>query len=77
MRRVRFKTNIFDIGAWVNCDHISVLDSEVVSDNTVDASATVIKLLISEDDKHGILSLLATNEHGVTTEELQRVHSSL
>jgi hypothetical protein len=54
-----------------------MLDPEVVADNTVDASAAVIKLLIREDDKDGVLALLATNEHGVTTEELQRVHGGL
>jgi hypothetical protein len=61
----------------VDGDHITVLDSQVVTNNSVDASATVIELLVSEDDENGVLSLLASNQDGVASEELELVHGGL
>lgn len=58
-------------------NHVTVLDSQVVTNNSVDASATVIELLVSEDDEDGVLSLLASNQDGVTTEELELIHGGL
>jgi hypothetical protein len=54
-----------------------MLDSEVVANNSVDASAAVIELIVGENDENGILSLLASNQDGVTSEELELVHSGL
>jgi hypothetical protein len=54
-----------------------VLDTKVVADDTVDASAAIIELLISQDNEHGVLSLLAADKDGVTTEKLQGVHGGL
>jgi hypothetical protein len=71
------ETDIFDIGAGVDGDHVTVLDAEVVANDTVDASAAIVELLVGKNDKDRILSLLAANEDGVTTEELQRIHGSL
>ena len=51
-------------------DHVTVLDTKVVADNTVDACTTVVELLVGKDDKHGILSLLAANKDGITAEKL-------
>jgi hypothetical protein len=61
----------------VDGDHVTVLDSQVVTNNSVDASATVIELLVSEDDENGVLSLLASNQDGVAAEELELVHGGL
>ena len=58
-------------------DHVTVLDSQVVTNNSVDASATVVELLVSEDDENGVLSLLASNQDGVAAEELELVHGGL
>lgn len=58
-------------------NHVTVLDSQVVTNNSVDASATVIELLVSEDDEDGVLSLLASNQDGVATEELELIHGGL
>jgi hypothetical protein len=69
--------SIFDIGTRVDGDHVTVLDSEVVANNSVDASAAVIELIVGENDENGILSLLASNQDGVTSEELELVHSGL
>ena len=71
------ETDIFDIGARVDGDHVTVLDAKVVADDSVDASAAVIELLIGKNDKDRLLSLLAADEHGVASEELERVHSGL
>jgi hypothetical protein len=61
----------------VDGDHVTMLDSEVVANNSVDASAAVIELIVGENDENGILSLLASNQDGVTSEELELVHSGL
>jgi hypothetical protein len=70
-------TDIFDIGTRVDGDHVTVLDSEVVANNSVDASAAVIELIVGENDENGILSLLASNQDGVASEELELVHGGL
>ena len=70
-------THVFDIGARVDGDHVTVLDAKVVADDTVDASAAVIELLVGEDDEHRVLSLLASNEDGVASEKLESVHGGL
>jgi hypothetical protein len=58
----------------VDSDDVAVLDTKVVAHNTVDASASVIEIVIGEDDQHGVLALLALNENCVTTEELESLH---
>jgi hypothetical protein len=70
-------TDIFDIGTRVDGDHVTVLDSEVVANNSVDASATVIELIVGENDENGVLSLLASNQDGITSEKLELVHGGL
>lgn len=58
-------------------DHVTMLDSEVVANNSVDASAAIIELIIGKNDENSILSLLASNQDGVTSEELELVHGGL
>lgn len=73
-RTWKCKTYIFDIGARVHSDHVAVLDTKVVTHNTVDAGASIIEIVIGEDDQHGILALLALHENCITTEELESLH---
>ena len=70
-------TYIFDIGAWVDGNHVAVLYAEVMADNSVDAGAAVIELLVSKDNEDGVLALLAANQDGITAEKLKFVHGSL
>jgi len=63
-------TYIFDIRARVNSDHITMLDSQVMSDDTIHPSATIIELLIRKYDQNSVLTLLALNENSITSEEL-------
>lgn len=58
-------------------DHVTMLDSEVVANNSVDASAAIIELIIGKNDENSIFSLLASNQDGVTSEELELVHGGL
>lgn len=71
------ETHIFDIGARGDGNHVTVLDSEVVTDNTVDSSASLIQIIVGKDDQDRLLSLLASYKDGVTAEELEGVHGSL
>lgn len=43
-------------------DDVAVLDTEVVAHNTVDADASVIQIIVGQNNKHGILSLLSLHE---------------
>lgn len=51
-----------------------MLDPKVVTDNTVDAGTAIIEVVVGKDDQHSVLSLLATNQDSVATEQLESVH---
>jgi hypothetical protein len=70
----RDSTHIFDIRARVDGDDIAVLDPQVVADNPVDAGTAVIEVIVGQDDQHGVLPLLAADQHCVTTEQLEGIH---
>lgn len=70
----RFSTYIFDIGARVDGNDIAVLDTEVVSHNTVDASTSIIQLIIGQDDQNSVLPLLALHQNCITSEKLEGLH---
>lgn len=58
----------------MNGDNVSVLDPQIVTNNTVETSAAVIKIIVREDNQDGVLSLLSTNQDGIAAEELERLH---
>lgn len=58
----------------MDSDDVAVLDTEVVTHNTVDTGASVIEIVIGEDNQHSILALLTLNQNCVTTEELKSLH---
>jgi hypothetical protein len=58
----------------VDGDNIAMLDPEVVTDNSVEAGAAVIKLIIGKYNQDGVLPLLAPNQDGIATEELESLH---
>lgn len=58
-------------------DHITVLDTKVVADYSVDAGTAVIDIVLSKDNEDGVLALLAPDKNCVTTEKLERVHGGL
>ena len=59
----------------MNRDDVAVFDSKIVSDNSIHPSASIIKVVIGQDDQYRILSLLALDEHRVPAEQLERLHS--
>lgn len=65
---------IFDVRARVDGDDIAVLDAQVVPHNTVQAAAAVIEVIITKNNQDGVLSLLASDEDGIATEQLESVH---
>lgn len=67
-------THVFDVRARVDGDDVAVLDTEVVADNTVDASLTILEIVIGENNQDGILALLSLNQDGVATEKLEGLH---
>lgn len=59
----------------MDSDNIAVLDSEVMSNYTVHAGAPIIQFVISENDEHCVLALLALDQYSIAAEELQSLHS--
>lgn len=67
-------THIFDVWAGVDGDDVSVLHAQIVADNSVDACASIVKIVVGENDQNSVLSLLALHQHSITTEELKSLH---
>ena len=73
-KRRQAQAHIFDIRAGMYCDHVTVLDTEVVPDHTVDAGTSIIKIVVGQHDQHGVLAHFALDQDGITTEQLQCLH---
>lgn len=58
----------------MNGDHVTVLDSQVVADNSVDSGLAVLEIVVGENDQGGVLSLLAADEDRVAPKELESLH---
>lgn len=67
-------TYVFDVRARVDGDNITVLDTQVVANDTVYPRRAIVEVVVGEHDKNCVLSLLALDEDCVTTEELERLH---
>ena len=67
-------TYVFDVRARVDGDHITVLDSQVVANDTVYPCGAIVEVVICQYDQDCVLALLALNQDSVTTEELERLH---
>lgn len=67
-------THVFDIRARMDGDDVAVLDAEVVADNAVQAGAAIIEIIVGQNDKDRVLSLLAADEDCVAAEQLERLH---
>jgi hypothetical protein len=72
--RIWEDTYVFDVRARVDGDNIAVLDTQVVANNTVYPRRAVVEVVVGEHDENGVLPLLALDEDGVATEELERLH---
>ena len=58
----------------MNCNNVAMLNAEVMSNNTIHTRATIIEIIISEDDENGVLALLSADENGIATEQLELLH---
>ena len=70
----KMNTYVFDVWARVDGDHITVLDSQVVANDTVYPCRAIVEVVICKHDQDCVLALLALNKYSVTTEELERLH---
>lgn len=63
VRKIRFMfvkvTHVFDVWTWVHRDNITMLDSKVVTDDSVHTRTSVIKIIVSQHDQDRVLSLFA------------------
>jgi hypothetical protein len=67
-------TYVFDVGARVDGDNITVLDTQVVANDTVYPRGAIIEIVVGKHDEDCVLPLLALDEDCVTTEQLERLH---
>ena len=58
----------------MDCDDVSMLDTEVVANHSVDASTSIIEIVIGENDQDCVLALLSLDQYCVAPEQLQRLH---
>jgi hypothetical protein len=66
--------SILDIGTGVDGDDIAQTNAVVGSYNTVDTGHSVVEVIIGKNDQNGVLSLLALDENGITSEKAKRFH---
>ena len=58
----------------MNGDDVAMLDAEIAADNTVDAGAPIIEIVVCKHDQDGIFSLLAFDKDCVSPKKLQGIH---
>ena len=61
-------THIFDIRAWVDSDDVTMLDSEVMSNNTVHPGTPIIQVVICKHNQDCVLALLSLDQNCIATE---------
>lgn len=69
-RKEIIETYVFDIRAGMDGDDVAVLDSEIVSNDPVDTGTSVVKIIIGQNNQHGVLALFSFYQHGIASEEL-------
>jgi hypothetical protein len=72
--RWKLEPYVFDVWARVHCDDVAVLDTQVMPNNPVHAGASIIEIVIGQNDQDSILPLLALHEYCVPSEQLEGVH---
>lgn len=65
---------VLDVWARMNGDNVTVLDTQVVANDTVYPCRAVIKVVVRKHNQDCVLALLSLNQDGITTEELECLH---
>ena len=63
-------TYIFDVRTWVYCDDVSMLHTEVMTDNTIHPSTPIVKIIIGQHNENCVLSLFALHKDCIAAEQL-------
>jgi hypothetical protein len=58
----------------MNGDNVTVLDTQVVANDTVYPCGAVIKVVVCKHNQDCVLALLSLNQDGITAEELECLH---
>jgi hypothetical protein len=61
-------THVFDVRTRVDGDDVPMLDSEIMSNSTVYPRATIIQIVIGQNDQYSVLSLFSLDQDCVATE---------
>jgi hypothetical protein len=51
-----------------------MLHTEIVANNTIETSSSIIKVIIRKNDKNSVLALLALDKNGISPEQLEGLH---
>lgn len=68
------RSYIFDIGARMNGNRVAVLNTEIMSHDTVNAGTPVIQVIICKNNQNGILAHFTPDQDRVASEKLQGLH---
>ena len=58
----------------MDCDDVAVLHTQIMANDTIETSASVIQVIVGKNNENGVLPLLTANEDCITTEQLESVH---
>jgi hypothetical protein len=58
----------------MNSDDVSVLDTEILANNSIYPSTAIVQIIIGQHNQDGILSLLSLDENCITTDQLEGLH---
>lgn len=51
-----------------------MLDTKVMSDDTIHAGTSIIKVVIGQHNEHGISAFLSFDKYRIATKQLERLH---
>ena len=58
----------------MDSDNITKTNSDIGTNDTVDASHSVIEIVVCKDDEDSVFSLFSFNEDRITSEETECLH---
>ena len=64
------KTYVFDVGARVDGDHVTVLHPQVVADNPIYPRGSIVKVVVRQHNENRVLALFAFDQDRVAPEQL-------
>jgi hypothetical protein len=58
----------------VYTNDVAMLNTQVVSHNSIDSGTPIIEVIIGKNNQHRVLAFLAFDKYSIATEKLERLH---